>query len=235
MREYKVIGIIGAMDEEVSKLKECLTEVSIHTAAGMDFYKGKLSGREVVIVRSGIGKVNAAICAQILVDRYQVSVIINTGIAGSLNADINIGDIVLSEDALQHDMDAVSFGYDLAVIPRMETSVFKGDENLIKLAKTVCEEQLSDIHVFTGRVVSGDQFISDKKKKEWLISNFQADCTEMEGAAIAHAAYLNQVPFLIIRAISDKADDSAHMDYPAFEAMAIKNSVILLKNMMEKM
>ena len=161
--------------------------------------------------------------------------IINTGIAGSLNADINIGDIVLSEDALQHDMDAVSFGYDLAVIPRMETSVFKGDENLIKLAKTVCEEQLSDIHVFTGRVVSGDQFISDKKKKEWLISNFQADCTEMEGAAIAHAAYLNQVPFLIIRAISDKADDSAHMDYPAFEAMAIKNSVILLKNMIEKM
>ena len=235
MSEYRVVGIIGAMDEEVSKLKECLTEAEVTTIAGMDFYKGYLSGKEVVVVRSGIGKVNAAICAQILADRFSVSVIINTGIAGSLNAKIDIGDIVLSRDALQHDMDAVGFGYDLAVIPRMKESVFRGDEILIRLAKEACEDNLKDISVFEGRVVSGDQFISDQKKKEWLVSHFQADCTEMEGAAIAHAAYLNRIPFLIIRAISDKADDSAHMDYPAFEAMAIKHSVILLKAMLEKM
>lgn len=235
MQEYKVIGIIGAMDEEVNKLKECLTEVHIQTKAGMEFYQGKLFEKKVVVVRSGIGKVNAAICAQILADEYQVSAIINTGIAGSLNSDINIGDIVLSKDALQHDVDATGFGYELGVIPRMKTSIFTGDETLIALAREVCAEQLQDVSVFVGRVVSGDQFISDKEKKQCLIDHFHADCTEMEGAAIAQTATLNQIPFLIIRAISDKADDSAHMDYPAFEAMAIHNSVILLKNIMEKL
>ncbi|MBQ3546550.1 MAG: 5'-methylthioadenosine/adenosylhomocysteine nucleosidase [Lachnospiraceae bacterium] len=234
MSKYKVIGIIGAMDEEVNNLKELITDVQVSTVASMDFYQGKLSGNDVVVVRSGIGKVNAAICAQILIDKFDVSVIINTGIAGSLNADINIGDIVLSKDALEHDMDATSFGYDLAVIPRMQESVFKGDEYLIDLTKKVCEENIKDINVFVGRVVTGDQFISDKNKKNWLVENFKGDCTEMEGAAIAHTAYLNNVPFLIIRAISDKADDSAQMDYPTFEAMAIQNSVKILTSMVEK-
>ena len=234
MSKYKVIGIIGAMDEEVNNLKELISDVQVSTFASMDFYQGKLSGNDVVVVRSGIGKVNAAICAQILIDKFSVSVIINTGIAGSLNADINIGDIVLSKDALEHDMDATAFGYDLAVIPRMEESVFKGDEYLIDLTKKVCEENLKDINVFAGRVVTGDQFISDKNKKNWLIENFKGDCTEMEGAAIAHTAYLNHIPFLIIRAISDKADDSAQMDYPTFEAMAIQNSVKIITSMVEK-
>lgn len=232
--KYKVIGIIGAMDEEVSKLKECLSDLKISSAASMDFYEGKLYGTDVVVVRSGIGKVNAGICAQILADRFHVSAIINTGIAGSLNREINIGDIVLSTDAVQHDVDAVAFGYDLGVIPRMEVSAFPADEQLIEIAKSACEEVLEQVQVFAGRVVSGDQFISDKAKKDWIIENFKGYCTEMEGAAIAQAAYLNQVPFLIIRAISDKADDSADMDYPAFEAMAIENSVKLLKAMIHK-
>lgn len=235
MKKYEIIGIIGAMDEEVSKIKECLENVTIKTIASMDFYEGRLYDVDVVVVRSGIGKVNAAICAQILADVYKVSAIINTGIAGSLNADINIGDIVLSEDTLQHDMDAVAFGYEPSVIPRMETSVFKADEELIKVAKEVCSEELKDVHAFVGRVLSGDQFISDKAKKEWLVHNFSGYCTEMEGAAIAHAAYLNQIPFLIIRAISDKADDSADMDYSEFESMAIQNSVIMLKSMLRKL
>lgn len=235
MKKYESIGIIGAMDEEVSKIKECLENVTIKTIASMDFYEGRLYDVDVVVVRSGIGKVNAAICTQILADVYKVSAIINTGIAGSLNADINIGDIVLSEDTLQHDMDAVAFGYEHSVIPRMETSVFKADEELIKVAKEVCAEELKDVHAFVGRVLSGDQFISDKAKKEWLVHNFSGYCTEMEGAAIAHAAYLNQIPFLIIRAISDKADDSADMDYSEFESMAIQNSVIMLKSMLRKL
>ena len=221
----EVIGIIGAMDEEVIKLKDCLTDVTIKNIADKD----------VVVVRSGIGKVNAAICAQILADIYHVDAIINTGIAGSLNADINIGDIVLSEDALQHDVDAVAFGYDVSVIPRMETSLFRADQRLIDIAKSACEDNIKDINVYVGRIVSGDQFISDKDKKDYLIKTFNGDCTEMEGAAIAHAAYLNNIPFLIIRAISDKADDSAHMDYPEFEKKAINNSVILLKAMIENM
>lgn len=230
-----MLGIIGAMDEEVAKLKETMEQVEITSRASMDFYKGKMSGKDVVVVRSGIGKVNAGICTQILVDMFGVDAVINTGIAGSLNADINIGDIVLSVDALQHDMDATGFGYEPGVIPRMEQSVFLGDEKLRKLAKECCEEVNPDISVFEGRVVSGDQFISDKEKKNYILSTFHGDCTEMEGAAIAQAAYLNNIPFLVIRAISDKADDSATEDYPTFEAKAIAHSVKLVNAIVQKL
>ncbi|MBR1866931.1 MAG: 5'-methylthioadenosine/adenosylhomocysteine nucleosidase [Lachnospiraceae bacterium] len=230
-----MLGIIGAMDEEVAKIKEQMQDVKIRTRASMDFYEGGLNGHSVVVVRSGIGKVNAAMCTQILVDEYQVRAIINTGIAGSLNADINIGDIVLSTDALEHDMDAVAFGYPVGQIPRMDTLSFEADPELRRLAKEACEEVNPDVTVFEGRVVSGDQFVSDKAKKEWLVEQFAGYCTEMEGAAIAHAAYLNQIPFLIIRAISDKADDSASVDYPAFEAKAIEHSVKLLLELCKRL
>lgn len=223
-----MLAIIGAMDEEVSRIKEVMTDVTIEKRAGMEFYKGKLAGKDAVVVRCGIGKVNAGMCAQILVDCYQADVMINTGIAGSLQAKIDIGDIVLSEDALQHDMDATGFGYSIGVIPRMEQSVFKADEKLIAIAEAACKKVNPEIGVHVGRVVSGDQFISDKVKKNWLIENFNGYCCEMEGAAIAQAAYLNQVPFLIVRAISDKADDSATMDYSEFEAKAITHSVNLI-------
>ena len=228
-----MIGIIGAMDIEVANLKELLTDVSEAKKAGMSFIKGKLNGKDVVVVQSGIGKVNAGMCTQILVDLFDVSYIINTGIAGSLHAEINIGDIVLSTDTLQHDMDATGFGYDLGVIPQMDCSVFVADEKLRGIAKKCVEESIPEIKAFEGRIVSGDQFISDKGKKEWLIENFQGYCTEMEGAAIAQAAYLNNVPFLIVRAISDKADDSATVDYPTFEALAVKNSVKLICEMVK--
>lgn len=226
-----MLGIIGAMDEEVAKLKEHMTDVEVTTKASMDFYKGKLNDKEVVVVRSGIGKVNAAICTQILVDDFHISAVINTGIAGSLRAEINIGDIVLSTDALEHDMEATAFGYPVGQIPRMDTLAFEADKKLIELAKECCAKVNPDIQTFTGRVVSGDQFIANKEKKEWLIENFAGYCTEMEGAAIAHCAYLNNIPFLVIRAISDKADDSAEMDYPTFEALAIERSVKLMLEM----
>lgn len=229
-----MLGIIGAMDEEVSMLKEKMTDLTIKQKAGMDFYEGRLNEKDVVVVRSGIGKVNAAICTQILVDEYNVTAVINTGIAGSLNADINIGDIVLATDALQHDVDATGFGYGLGVIPRMETSVFEADKRLRELAKECCERVNKDVAVFTGRVVSGDQFISDKAKKQYILDNFSGYCTEMEGAAIAQAAYLNGIPFLIIRSISDKADDSATVDYPTFEAQAIKHSVNLMLELVKE-
>lgn len=223
-----MLGIIGAMDEEIAKIKEQMENVKVMSRASMEFFEGTVNGQPVVVVRSGIGKVNAAMCTQILADVYHVDAIINTGIAGSLNADINIGDIVLSTDTLEHDMDAVAFGYPLGQIPRMDTLSFKADAKLRKAAKSVCEQVNPDVTVFEGRVVSGDQFISDKEKKQWLVDNFAGYCTEMEGAAIAHAAYLNGIPFLVIRAISDKADDSASVDYPAFEAKAIEHSVKLL-------
>ena len=226
-----MLGIIGAMDEEVAKIKERLENVEVQTFGGMDFYKGNFEGKSVVVVRSGIGKVNAAVCAQILADRYQVSGIVNTGIAGSLMAKIDIGDIVLSTDALQHDMDATNFGYPAGQIPRMDVLSFPADPKLLALAKECCGRVNPEIHTYEGRVVSGDQFISDQKKKDWLIETFHGYCTEMEGAAIAQAAYLNGIPFLIIRAISDKADNSANVDYPTFEAQAIIHTVNLMLEM----
>ena len=209
-----MLGIIGAMDEEVAMIKAQLTDVQVETRAAMDFYKGKLEGKEVVVVRSGIGKVNAAMCTQILADIYGVTGVVNTGIAGSLKAEIDIGDIVLSSDAVQHDMDATGFGYEPGQIPRVETLAFKADEGLIHLAEECCSKVNPDIHTFVG--------------KKWLTDTFGGYCTEMEGAAIAQACYLNSIPFLIVRAISDKADDSATVDYPAFEAKAIIHSVNLL-------
>ena len=226
-----MLGIIGAMAQEVAALKEAMKDVEVRTMTGMDFYKGTIDGKDVVVVRSGIGKVNAAVCCQILADRYNVEAVINTGIAGSLRAEIDIGDIVLSSDALQHDMDATGFGYPVGVIPQMDVSVFPGDEALIEAARKSCERVNPEIGVHIGRVVSGDQFVSDKEKKAWLTGTFAGYCTEMEGAAVAQTAYLNGIPFLIIRAISDKADDSAEMDYEEFEAKAIEHSVKLVLDM----
>lgn len=230
-----MLGIIGAMSQEVENLKQAMNCVEVEKVAGMEFYAGKLKGRDVVVVRSGIGKVNAAICSQVLVDRYDVAAIINTGIAGSLRNEINIGDIVLSKDTLQHDMDATGFGYPLGQIPQMDQSVFEGDTHMIEMAKECCAQVVPEIGVHVGRVVSGDQFVSDRVKKVWLTETFQGYCTEMEGAAIAQTAYLNRIPFLIIRAISDKADDSAEMDYEVFEAKAIEHSVKLVLALVEKM
>lgn len=229
-----MIGIIGAMEEEVLSLAEMMEDVESSKIAGMVFKKGRLNGKDVVVVRCGIGKVNAAVCTQILADQYQVDAVINTGIAGSLKNEINIGDIVISNDALQHDMDATGFGYALGVIPQMPVSVFEADKKLIEAAKEACEEAVPEIGVFVGRVVSGDQFISDKNTKKRLIENFKAYCTEMEGAAIAQAAYLNGIPFLVIRAISDKADDSATMSYNEFEKKAIEHSVRLMEKLIGK-
>ena len=227
------IGIIGAMEEEVAILKEKMSEVTVLEKAGMEFFKGILGGQQVVIVRSGIGKVNAGICTQILADVFQVNAVINTGIAGSLKAEINIGDIVLSTDTMQHDVDAREFGYEIGQVPRMDTRTFPADDRLGETALQVCRKVNPEIQVFEGRVASGDQFVADKETKEKIIANTQAYCTEMEGAAIGQAAYLNGIPYLVIRAISDKADDSAHMDYPAFEKEAIRHTVNLVENMMK--
>lgn len=231
----KKIAIIGAMEEEVDLLKGMMQGINSRTIADMQFFEGELNGKEVVVVRSGIGKVNAAICTQILACEFRADAVINTGIAGSLRNEIDIADIVLSADALQHDMDATQFGYEPGVIPRMETSVFYADKRLLALAREVCAEVLPEVGVHVGRIVSGDQFISDPAKKEWLVKQFGGYCTEMEGAAIGQAAYLNNIPFLIIRAISDKADNSAHMSMEAFKEKAIGNTIKLLVGLLARL
>ena len=226
-----MLGIIGAMDTEVAKLKEVMEDVNITKAASMEFYEGKLNGARAVVVKAGVGKVNAACCTQTLIDHFPVSCVINTGIAGSLKAEIDIGDVVLATDAVEHDMDVAVLGYAPGKIPDMDVESFEADEKLRKIAKESCEKVNPDISVYEGRVVTGDQFISSKEEKAWLTETFGGCCGEMEGAAIAHAAYLKQVPFLLVRAISDKADDSAQMDYPTFEAKAIEHSVRLIVEM----
>ena len=219
----KKIGIIGAMELEVETLKAHMTTTNITTKANMEFHEGTLNGTPVVIVRSGVGKVNAALCVQILADLFQVTAIINTGVAGSLNAALDIGDILIS-----------IFGYKPGEVPQLGCREFLADEHLIEVAASTCQEVNPDIHVHTGRVVSGDQFISSKEVKDRLTKEFKGDCAEMEGASIAHGAYLNGIPFVIIRAISDKADDSAEMDYPTFEKAAALHSAKLVETMMPR-
>lgn len=225
------IGIIGAMELEVEALKAKMQSTVITKKAGMSFHEGLLNNVNVVIVQCGIGKVNAALCVQILADLFSVTHIINTGIAGSLNADLNIGDILISEDAVHHDMDVTIFGYQPGEVPQMGFREFQADKRMALLAKETCEKVNPGITARIGRVVSGDQFISDKGVKERLITLFHGDCTEMEGASIAHGAYLNGIPFVIIRAISDKADDSAEMDYPTFERAAAAHSAALVEEL----
>lgn len=213
------LGIIGAMDVEVATLKERMENKRIHAIAGSDYCEGTLEGLNVVVVQCGVGKVNAALCAQILCSCFEVTHIVNTGIAGSLNAQLDIGDFVISQDAVYHDMDATNFGYPMCQVPGLSVLSFPADEMLMQEAF-----QAADLahpgHVRIGRVATGDQFVAQKALKDKIIANTGAFCTEMEGAAIAHTAWKNYVPFVIIRAISDKADDSAEMDYPTFEALA---------------
>ena len=218
------IGIIGAMASEVASLKNLMEITAVTKKAGMDFFDGTLSGKSVVVVQCGYGKVNAGICAQILADLFDVTHIINTGVAGSLNPKLNIGDIIVSEKALQHDMDSSPLGFAPGQIPDIDVLAFPADQKMIDTAVSACRKVNPDINVLTGLVVTGDQFISSREVKDRLVSVFHGDCAEMEGAAVAQVCYLNHLPFIIIRAISDKADDSAgELDFPAFEKQAAEH------------
>lgn len=227
----RTIGIIGAMDEEVAFMKELAEIVSVKNMLGLDFYIGKYSGNSVIIVKCGIGKVNAAACTQALIDHFGVDCVINVGVAGAIYKELNIGDIVVSTQAIQHDMDVTPLGDPLGVIPRMDTSVFKADEELIKKA-VEAGSKLEGQTVFTGPVASGDQFIASSEAKNKIWNHFKAYCAEMEGAAIAHVCHLNKMPFVVIRSISDKADEQADMSFEEFTKIAVKNSSVILENML---
>ena len=213
------LGIVGAMREEIETLVEKLTEVRQTKYAWSTYYEGKLEGLDVVVVQCGVGKVNAAMCVQTLCNCYSVTHVANTGVAGSLCAQLDIGDLVVSQDAMYHDFDCNYVGYPTGQVPGMDVIAFPADEKLMECAFAAAEK-VNPGHTRTGRVASGDQFVASKELKEKIISITGALCTEMEGAAIAQTAYRNGVPFVILRAISDKADDSAEMDYPTFEKIA---------------
>lgn len=213
------LGIIGAMDLEVETLLEKMENRTACEYSGSTFHSGELEGLSVVVVRCGIGKVNAALCAQILCDRFEVTHLVNTGIAGSLCNELDIGDLVISQDAMYHDFDCVHFGYPYGKVPGMDVISFPADETLMAYAFTAADSIHSG-HVRIGRVASGDQFVAEQAKKDFIVSATQALCTEMEGTAIAQTAYRNHLPFVILRAISDKANADAQIDYPTFERQA---------------
>ena len=213
------LGIIGAMELEVETLLDAMGDKVSTAVAGSDFFEGKLKGLPVVVVRCGVGKVNAALCAQILCSCFHVTHLVNTGIAGSLSAALDIGDLLVSQDAMYHDFDCVHFGYPFGKVPGMDVTAFPADETMIRYAAAAAQA-VHPGHVTIGRVASGDQFVADRAVKEQIIAHTGGLCTEMEGCAIAQTAYRNGVPFVILRAISDKADDSAEMDYPTFERIA---------------
>lgn len=231
----KTIGIIGAMDLEVEKLIEAMTEKEVVDYGRRKFYIGKLSGVKTVLARCGVGKVNAGITVQMMVDKFGINAIINTGVAGSLNEKIDIGDIVLTTGAVYHDVEAVAFGYKPGQVPQMDVFEFPTDEKLVSLAEAACHKVNPDVKTFRGRIASGDQFIAAKEVKNRIKEQFDPMCVEMEGCAMAHAAYLNEIPCLIIRAISDKADDSAEMDYPTFEAQAAVHSAKMVLEMFKSL
>ncbi len=224
------IGIIGAMEEEIVLLQQKATITDTKKIIGLTFYTGTLHNKNIVLVKSGIGKVNAALCAQVLIDHFKVDCIINVGVAGAIYKELRIGDIVISEDAVQHDIDTSVFGDPIGIIPRMEESYFKADKNLIESAKKC--NLTSKANIFVGRIASGDQFISTKEGKQKIWDTVQGYCAEMEGAAIAQTCYLNQVPFVIIRSISDDAENKAHIAYEQFVKIAAANSSELLEKML---
>ena len=222
----KTIGIIGAMEEEIESIKPHIDIISTKNIVGLDFYMGKMGGNNVVLVRSGIGKVNASICSQVLIDLYAVDYIINVGVAGAINKDLKIGDTVIATDTMHHDMDTSYFGDEIGIIPRMEESCFKSDEKLIKIAIQASNDVIEGSNVVTGRIVSGDQFLCDVEKKNKIWQHFKAFCVDMESAAIGQTCYLNKIPFSIIRSISDNSEENNEYEN-FFKDSAIKASNIL--------
>ena len=229
----EIIGIIGAMDVEISTLKEAAKISRTTVIADMEFCTGTLQNKNVVIVKCGMGKVNAGICAQTLIHEFGCTKIINTGVAGSLDNQIDIGDIVVSVDAVQHDFDVEAIGFARGEIPYTGLYAFPADTALREAAVKAARESAPDRHVFEGRVCSGDQFISTGEQRDTIISNFQGMCCEMEGAAIAQVCYLNHTPYVVVRAISDKPDETEIVEYKEFEAEAAAICANIVQHMVE--
>lgn len=217
-----MIGIIGAMQVEIDKIKSTIEDPKKETVSGIEFVSGKIHGNDAVVAVCGIGKVFAAVCAQTMILKYKPEVIINVGVAGTLTDKLSIADIAVASDVVQHDMDTSPLGDPVGLVSGINVIRFPGDEKTIdKIEKSIDNLGLNRVR---GTIASGDQFMSDKDKKKKIIDNFGAIACEMEGASIGHVCYINGVRFAVIRSISDSADDSAFMDYPEFVKKAAENS-----------
>ena len=226
-----MIGIIAAMNVEMDGLRAHMESPISETVSGVTFVRGIIEGREVVTAVCGIGKVFAALCAQTMILRYAPEAIINTGVAGSLDASLDIGDILVSTDAVHHDMDVTNLGYAYGEVPGMGVIAFPADPTLRAAAVKAVRTSDLGVNVVEGRVASGDQFVCRQDQKDRIAQTFQASCCEMEGASIAHACYLANVPFVVVRAISDKADGSSSVEYPTFERKAAHDCARIVRAM----
>ncbi|MDF2663667.1 MAG: 5-methylthioadenosine/adenosylhomocysteine nucleosidase, partial [Paenibacillus sp.] len=227
-------GLIGAMAEEIERIEERLTNEKVTDKAGIRFMEGTFCGKSVVLCRSGVGKVNAAVCTQLLIDQFGVDAIIFTGVAGALDPALDIGDIVISSDCMQHDMDASALGFPRGTIPFADTSVFPADQALVKLAVQAGEQQESG-RIVCGRVLSGDQFIADRDTVKLLHEQLGGTCTEMEGSAVAQVCAMNGIPYVVIRSMSDKADGSAHVNFAEFTVKAADRSYAIVERMVSSL
>lgn len=234
MGTTRTIGIIGAMDEEIELMKTSFSIGNSTEKAGITYIQGELYGNQIVLCKSGVGKVNAAVCTQILIDVFHVGTIIFTGVAGALHPDLDIGDLVVSTDCMQHDMDVTPLGFERGMIPYAPVSIFPADEGLVGLAYEI-GHCLFPGRMMKGRVLSGDQFVADRDKVHELHEQLQGICTEMEGAAVAQVCALNRIPFVILRSMSDKADGSAHANFATFTKESANRSLQLVKAMLQQM
>lgn len=222
-----MIGIIGAMDVEVNKFKEQMIGISTETIAGTEFVCGTLWGHPAVVAVSGVGKVNAAICTQTMIMRFEPRFIINSGVAGGIDPSLNICDTVVASTVIQHDMDTSPLGDPVGFISGLDLVEIPADADLTEKLYNAATE--TGTHTITGKIVSGDQFINSRDKKNYLKFTFGASACEMESAAIGHTCYKNEVPFAILRTISDNADDSSHLSYTEFVQAAADNLEKIMK------
>jgi len=227
------IGIIGAMDTEIASIVKSMKIDKEEKNASLTFYCGSFQDVPCVVAKCGPGKVNAAVCAQIMIDHYNAELIINTGVAGGIGKNVRIGDIVIATSCVEHDMDTTALGDKLGFISGIE------------LVEIPCSNQVSDIlyeeaqkiygHAHKGVIATGDIFVADSEKNRKLSEIFGALACEMEGAAIAHVCYMNGIDAAVIRAISDNADDNGKVDFPEFTKLAAENCIKLLKHTIGKL
>lgn len=230
----KIIGIIGAMDEEIRELLNKYKASEKVKILNYEYNISVLDHKKIIIVQSGIGKVNSAICTQLLIDRFNVDYVINTGVAGAISKKLEIADIVLSSETMQYDVDVTSFGYKLGQIPRMgENYIFKSSELLISKSEDIIKEK--GYKYYIGQIVSGDCFVGTNEKKNWILENFDAMCVDMESGSIGHVCNMNDIPYIAVRCISDTSDDSAKMKYEDFIPIALEKCFIITSYLIEEL
>ena len=237
MSEVKRIAIIGAMDSEITNFKGMIENIEEIEIANITYYKGVLCGKNVVLLKSGIGKVNAAIATTIAIERFNVEKIIFTGVAGSGNPDYDISDIVISKDLIEHDFDTSDLdGDELTVLVKgYDKNYYPADKSLIELAEKSAKKVITDNKIYIDTIATGDQFVGNNQKVKQIHNKFKAGAIEMEGAAVAHAALMYKVPFVVIRSLSDKADSDAVVDFPKFVVKSAQNSMKIVVEMLENM